>query len=154
MTTRGIKPGDAVLVIEQSGGQRLVYNALVVGFTMDEQLKGMRGEPAIEALFVATYAEAVYRRDGKLPTLTASGMVHITHRDFLEGRAALGYEELPGPIPGMCRYCHCTEQRACPEGCSWMDTGRTVCSSEACQWKAGMGSFRKRIQRTAAVEQA
>jgi hypothetical protein len=128
----GIKPGDAVLVIEHRGEQQLVYNALVAGFSTDEKLAGRHGEPAIEACFVATYAEARYTRSGGLPTLTVPGVVHISHRDFIEDRAGLGYEELPGLTPGVCRYCRCTEQRACPNGCVWVDEERTLCSASAC----------------------
>lgn len=30
--------------------------------------------------------------------------------------------------PGVCRFCGCTETRACPGGCSWANATRTVCS--------------------------
>lgn len=39
---------------------------------------------------------------------------------------------LPRATPGRCRYCKCTDQRACPEGCSWYDDCATVCSSAVC----------------------
>lgn len=87
MTTMGIKPGDAVLVIEHRGEQQLVYNALVLSFSMDESRKGARGEPAIQAVFVEPHAAC----RGALRALDA---VHLSHRDFVE-RRALGYEELP-----------------------------------------------------------
>jgi hypothetical protein len=29
---------------------------------------------------------------------------------------------------GTCRFCGCSEDRACPGGCSWADKARTVCS--------------------------
>lgn len=32
-------------------------------------------------------------------------------------------------MTGTCRFCGCTDDRACPEGCSWANRGRTVCSS-------------------------
>lgn len=138
MRTMGIKPGDAVLVIERRGEQLLAYNALVAGFSMDERLAGKNGEPAIEASFVAVRARA-RSRDGGAPTVTLAGVVHISHRDFIEGRAGVGYEELPGPVQGMCRYCKCTDRRACPHGCSWLDTDRTVCSSPVCMEKFAEG---------------
>lgn len=96
MTTMGIRPGDVVLVTERRGAQQLAYHALVAGFSMDEGLAGAHGEPAIEACFVALYAEARAGAGRALPTLTVPGVVHISHRDFVEGRAGLGYEELPG----------------------------------------------------------
>ncbi len=30
--------------------------------------------------------------------------------------------------PGRCRWCGCTERRACDGGCSWANPPRTVCS--------------------------
>ena len=29
-------------------------------------------------------------------------------------------------IAGVCKYCGCTQDRACPEGCGWVDDGATV----------------------------
>lgn len=40
------------------------------------------------------------------------------------------------PTPGTCRFCGCTEDRACrlPTGepCSWFDRMRTICNNPAC----------------------
>jgi hypothetical protein len=144
MRSMGISPGDAVLVIEHRGEQDIVYNALVAGISMEERLAGTHGEPAIEASFVADHAR---ERIGPLPgvdygvrpwhpTLSVPGVVHISHRDWIERRAGLAYEELPEAIPGMCRYCRCTANRACPGGCSWLyPEQRTVCSAPACEAK-------------------
>jgi hypothetical protein len=33
--------------------------------------------------------------------------------------------------PGTCRWCGCTDERACDVGCSWTDRTHTLCS--ACQ---------------------
>lgn len=132
MTTMGIRPGDAVLVIEQRGEQQLVYNGLVANLSMDERLAGTHGEPAIEASFVAIYADTRFRLDSGMATLTVPNVVHISHRDFAEGRAGLGYEEIQGLISGICRYCKCTDRRACRNGCAWLDPERTVCSSTRC----------------------
>lgn len=37
----------------------------------------------------------------------------------------------PQPDPGFpeCRYCHCTEAMACPEGCAWADADYTICTA-------------------------
>lgn len=32
-------------------------------------------------------------------------------------------------MTGRCRFCGCTDLRGCPEGCWWVNTPRTVCSS-------------------------
>jgi len=96
-TTMGIKPGDPVLVIEQRGELRLVYNGLAANLSMDERLAGTHGEPAIEACFVAFYADHRFRAETRMATLNVSNVVHISHRDFIEGRAGLGYEEFSFP---------------------------------------------------------
>ncbi len=133
MTTMGIRPGDPVLVIVHRGPQQLVYNALVVGFSMDQRLAGTHGEPAIEACFVASRAEArFYAREGIFPVVSVSNVVHISHRDFAERSTRVGYEELPARTPGICRYCKCTARRACLGGCGWEDPECTLCSNQSC----------------------
>ncbi len=95
----GIRPGDAVLVMEHRGEQQLVYNALVVGFSMDESLAGTHGEPALRLCFVVPHLQPRYVYDG---VRAVPNVVHISHRDFVEGRARLGYEEQPqsGAVSG------------------------------------------------------
>jgi hypothetical protein len=34
--------------------------------------------------------------------------------------------------PGTCRFCGCTDDKACEGGCAWIDETRTVCSSDEC----------------------
>jgi hypothetical protein len=36
------------------------------------------------------------------------------------------------PERGVCRFCGCTEARACPGGCYWVDAEQTVCSNGTC----------------------
>jgi hypothetical protein len=31
-------------------------------------------------------------------------------------------------IPGVCRWCRCTYQRPCANGCSWVERTQTLCS--------------------------
>lgn len=128
MRTIGIKPGDYVLLVERRGDEYPAYNALVVGMSMDEQLAGPKGEPSIEVAFVVPDGEA-HR------VLVVPEIVHVTHRDWIEGRVGLAYDELPYPPRGVCRFCHCTEHRACTGGCSWLDLEETTCSSPACREK-------------------
>ena len=33
---------------------------------------------------------------------------------------------------GVCRFCGCTDARACEPGCFWIDLERTACSARAC----------------------
>ncbi len=35
-------------------------------------------------------------------------------------------------ISGRCRFCGCTDARACKGQCFWIDESRTVCSSQRC----------------------
>ena len=132
MRTMGITPGDAVLVIEHRGEQDIVYNGLVAAISMQEALVGTHGEPAIVAAFVLTRHVHSAALGGGHPVMTPHDVVHISHIDWRERRAVLAYEELPEPIPGVCRYCKCTSNRACPGGCEWLYPERTVCSTQAC----------------------
>ena len=91
MRTMGILPGDAVLVIEHRGEQQIVYNALVAGISMRQELLGMKGEPAIEAVFVARQGHTDLMEIGHAIT-SFDSVVHISHRDWIEGRAGLAYE--------------------------------------------------------------
>ncbi|HZL29192.1 MAG TPA: hypothetical protein VFC39_21890 [Acidobacteriaceae bacterium] len=127
MRTIGIQPGCTVLLVERRGDEFPAYNALVAGISMDESLAGAKGEPSIEVAFVVPDpAENAHR------VLVVPGIVHVSHRDWIEGRAGLAYDELPYPPSGVCRFCHCTEHRACAGGCSWLDFEKTACSSLAC----------------------
>lgn len=36
------------------------------------------------------------------------------------------------PRSGICMYCLCTDERACPDGCRWVNPQHTVCSTPAC----------------------
>ena len=35
----------------------------------------------------------------------------------------------PGRRSGICRRCGCTDRLACPGGCFWVDSRRTICST-------------------------
>jgi hypothetical protein len=87
----GICPGDSVLVSEHRGDQEIVHNALCSAISMQQRLLGTQGEPAIEvAILVKTGG-----RQGSAGLQLFPGVVHLSHRDWLEGRAGLAYEEVP-----------------------------------------------------------
>ena len=44
---------------------------------------------------------------------------------------------------GRCRYCHCTDDHACDEGCEWIDDAHTVCSNTVCMHRYVMYLERK-----------
>lgn len=31
--------------------------------------------------------------------------------------------------PGRCRWCQCTHERPCPEGCGWANAAQTLCTA-------------------------
>lgn len=128
MRTIGMKPGDFVLVIEARAGEQPVYKGQIVSLSMDEQLAGEKGECAIKVSFVVPDAD-------ENRVLVVPDIVHISHRDWLEGRAGLAYELLPHALLGVCRFCLCTQERACPGGCTWLDFDGTACSAQACKEK-------------------
>ena len=45
------------------------------------------------------------------------------------------YELTLGDDEERCRYCGCTENRACEGGCAWLNREHTVCSAPACAEK-------------------
>lgn len=48
---------------------------------------------------------------------------------------------------GVCRLCGCTDERACPGGCSWVDETHTLCSSCAAIKAAVLfGNAKKRAE--------
>jgi hypothetical protein len=132
MRTIGLSPGDAVLLVEHRGEQQIVRNALALSVSMNPELAGSKGEASIRAAFAAALTP---QADGMV-MLIKTNVVHISHRDWIEGRAAMAYEELPHAPRGVCRFCRCTEQRACAGGCGWLDDAQTICSGEPCRAKA------------------
>ena len=49
------------------------------------------------------------------------------------------YEQILGDAEESCRFCGCTQNRACRmldgSGCAWLDPNHTVCSAPACAEK-------------------
>lgn len=135
MRTIGLKPGDRVLLIErvnvaESGGPELVHNGLVISVSMRADMRGKNGEMPISVVWVSKLMET---------TLVVHGMPHISHHRWRQGLISMAYEELP-PQTGVCRFCGCTERRACVDAngdsCSWIDADRTVCSAARCLERA------------------
>jgi hypothetical protein len=60
---------------------------------------------------------------------------------------------LPATTPGRCRYCRCTDARACDEGCAWLDRHGTVCSSPECvqRWAFALARLYRKQQRADAL---
>lgn len=54
-------------------------------------------------------------------------------------------------IPGVCRWCRCTYERPCENGCSWVERSQTLCSEcvpldKAIQTMAGRRQLAEFIQ--------
>lgn len=51
---------------------------------------------------------------------------------------------------GTCRFCGCTEDEACPGGCSWANTEETICDSASCleQFRAEIGEANPAFRKT------
>lgn len=71
--------------------------------------------------------------------------------------------ELVGPLegqpttrPGVCEFCHCTDERACEGGCAWVNDEHTICSVCVDDLGELVGGFverlvaRRRVARAAA----
>jgi hypothetical protein len=57
-----------------------------------------------------------------------AGRVRVLRLVCADGHCyPLVYTARPGA--GMCKLCGCTRQYACPGGCSWADSSKTVCSA-------------------------
>ena len=67
------------------------------------------------------------------------------------GPLAIAASALPALRAGVCRYCGCTEERACGGGCWWVDVYRTVCSSSVCVERY-IGDFAADLRRLHALE--
>lgn len=141
MRTIGLKPDDRVLLIERREDHELVHNALVLGITMNERLAGPQGHMAIDVVLVTPQE---WNASPSAPRFVSLQDVrHISHPRWREKSIGFAYEELP-PQSGVCRYCGCTENRACTitlpagdaAGCLWIDVEKTVCSSAMCLEKA------------------
>ncbi len=52
------------------------------------------------------------------------------------------YEQRLGDAQERCRFCGCTQARACPGGCGWLDRHHTVCSAPSCAAKYNAQLFR------------
>jgi hypothetical protein len=130
--TIGLSPGDPVLLIGRHGEQQIVRHGLALSVSMRPELAGSRGEASIRA----AYAARLTPQADDLCIMLQPNVVHISHRDWLEGRAAMAYEELPHPLRGVCCFCGCTDQRSCAGGCGWLNEEETMCSADACREKA------------------
>lgn len=53
----------------------------------------------------------------------------LSPKEFAEACATLLLTPQPETGFPECRYCHCTEGAACPEGCAWADADYTICTA-------------------------
>lgn len=91
MSTPGITRGGLVHLIERRGEQTIQHDALVLVMKMDPTLAGIRGEMAIDAVFVN--ALRAPSEDWHDDLMVIRDVVHVSHRDWFDGRACIAYQE-------------------------------------------------------------
>jgi hypothetical protein len=100
-----MKAGGRIRLIERRKDREIFYDALVLGMTMRAELAGTRNEPAIRAVFVnplrvltqddphqehmSWYDQDVWND----VLIKVDQVVHVSHRDWLEGRTCIAYQE-------------------------------------------------------------
>jgi hypothetical protein len=137
MTSIDLAPGCVVLVLERMKDHEHVCEGLVQSVSLREDRAGFYGEPVINVVYV---------REGSGSIAYVRDVVHFSHPDWWNGEVTIAYEELPAFPAGVCRFCGCTERRACPGGCSWADQDKTVCSTNTCMAKlADLHAYHQRI---------
>jgi hypothetical protein len=53
----------------------------------------------------------------------------------MKKRSAVSDQRSAKPKSGVCRYCGCTDGRACLPPCWWIDKAHTICSAGTCLLK-------------------
>lgn len=80
----------------------------------------------------AVFASGETAPPDRFPSLIEAkqALERVGYGDFRRGRSVWVSEAWPTtPQSGICRICGCTDERACPEICSWVDATHTLCSS-------------------------
>jgi hypothetical protein len=132
-----VKPGQRIL-IHASAEASTYHGVLPVDWLQKVKLTG----GAI--LGIATYTGCIHYRT--VDEFRIDCLFHFNEwSDYREGLVGWGLIDplwLPDPvpfkgqlgffnapwIPGVCRVCGCTEDRACEGGCSWKDDTKTICT--------------------------
>lgn len=119
-------PGDYVHVVERRGPALVYHHGLVAGISMDERLLGEGKKPALHVQIVFWDGQRAVSREFE-------NVVHVTHADWKDGRAALAYTERVLAAE-ECRYCGAPVSR-----------DKTYCDSPVCGER-----FREETSRLAA----
>jgi hypothetical protein len=92
MTAPGITRGCLVHLVERRGEQNVWHDALVLSMLMEPELRGTKGEMAIDAVFInALHAPST--EDWRDDLMLIRNVVHISHHDWIERRSCIAYEE-------------------------------------------------------------
>jgi hypothetical protein len=96
MSSPGIKRGGLVHLIERRGEQLVQHNALVLAMSMDTRSRGSHGEMSIDAVFVNPLRplEGEVLTDPRDALMLIENVVHISHRDWIEQRVCVAYEQI------------------------------------------------------------
>jgi hypothetical protein len=89
--------GRAVHLVQRRGEINVYIAALVTSMSMADVYRGSKGEMAIEAVFVNPLSATRHAgtSDWQLGLIRVMDVPHVSHDDFVSGRVAYGYEELP-----------------------------------------------------------
>ena len=80
-------------LIERRGEQQIQYDALVLAMSMQAQLRGVHGEMAIDAVCVNPLHTPAKGDSPEEHLIYFTDVVHVSHRDWIERRTHIGYEE-------------------------------------------------------------
>jgi hypothetical protein len=91
MSTLGVTRGCLVHLIERRGEQNVQHDALVLAMLMEPELRGTKGEMAIDAVFVNVLRTP--SEDWREDLMLIRDVVHVSHHDWIERRCCIAYEE-------------------------------------------------------------
>jgi ParB/RepB/Spo0J family partition protein len=127
-----LKPIDAIRYLAHDVATGLGYHEALErrGLKTDEKALGAFLAKANAAELLAFGVEITIRE--QFPIETDRKVWHgLNVRELIEAAGvdwlAIEQEEIAiaRATPGTCRVCGCTEENACPEGCSWVDESKT-----------------------------
>jgi hypothetical protein len=91
MSTLGVTRGCLVHLIERRGEQQVWHDALVLTMRMGPEMRGSKGEMAIDAVFVN--ALKTPSEDWREDLMLIRDVVHLSHHDWEERRTCIAYVE-------------------------------------------------------------
>jgi hypothetical protein len=92
----GIRPQQSVSIVERRDGKEIIHSGLVLAISMDQNLLGFKGEPALEVVFIDAHDLRYAGSSEWHKVLTRlHHVVHLSHPRWMEERTAFAYFEPP-----------------------------------------------------------